>query len=238
MASDAQIAEWLRRKPMKSATRLQLFNQATDAMIYEWPIEDMPPEPLARASVLAETAQEDCNRQNAGDQRYTVKARNADGKIIANLVLDCEFDSDLALHKMADSAGGYAALALRDLLQHKNKDQQQQHTATAAALKIVVETNKELMVDRQKTNLLFSTLLEKIFELKLAQITPTNEDGDDVLKEAWAVQLDKVTDGAITHLFPRLGNLLDEQTKKLIAEGKPRKGRPPKSKAKNGARAK
>jgi len=236
MASDAQIAEWLRRKPMKSATRLQMFNQATEAMVYEWPLEDMPSEALERATILAETAQEDCNRANAGEQRYTVKARNAEGKIVANLVLEVELDADYALHKMADSAGGYAALALRDLLQHKNKDQQQQHNATTAALKIVVETNRELMIDRQKTNLLFSTLLEKIFELKLAQITPTNEDGDDVLKEAWAVQLDKVTDGAITHIFPRLGNLLDEQTKKLLADTKPKKGRPPKTK--NGARAK
>ena len=143
--------------------------------------------------------------------------------------------SEQVRESLRNSAGGYAALALRDLLQHKNKDQQQQHNATKAALTIVVDTNRELMQDRQTTNLLFSTLLEKIFELKLAQIAPT-EDGDDVLKEAWAVQLDKVTDGAITHLFPRLGNLLDEQTKKLLADTKPKKGRPTKSK--NGARAK
>lgn len=238
MASDAQIAEWL-RKARKKATRLQLFNSDTDILIYEWTLEDMPENHIECAVIIAETAQAACNRAQTGDQMYRVKVRNEEGKVTGNLVLEVAIDPNHALQQLADQQGGFAGIALTQILQHRNKDQQQQHHATQAALKIVLDTNAALMVDRRQTNALLFDLLSKVFELRLAQVQATEEGDQTVIQEAWAVQLDKVTDGAIKELLPRLGDLLDEGTKTLLANAPKKKGgRPRKTKQTNGAQTK
>lgn len=242
MATDAQIAEWLRKH--KKTARLQLYNQATSTMVYEWLMEDAPDNLVEFASVISQTAQEECNRGQVGDQMYQLKARAEGGKVTGNLVLEVCIDPAYAFQLAAGQHGGLIGIALTQVLTHKNKDQQQQHHATQAALKMVMDTNALLVADRKQTNQLLFDLLGKIFDLRMTALQADNDD--TVIQEAWAVQLDKVTDGLLTEAIPRIGTLIDEGTKRLLAEGPKNKGGRPKKKTngktndktRNGARKK
>jgi len=243
MSSNEQIASWF-RKSRKKATRLQLVHQGVDGaerLVWEWTVDDLPTSYVECSTVITEAAQTATNTAQE-NQSYVLRTLDDNGSVLSNLILETE--ADIVMQASSpDNAAAFMTVAMGQVLQHKNKDQAQQHTATAAALRVVLETNKELMHDRQKSNALLFDLLTKVFELRMSEVRPADGD-EDVMKQAWAVSLDKATDGIVTHLMPAIGKVLDEGTRKLLEEQLPSKGgRPTKpgsrrerKKAQNGAK--